>query len=393
MMKRSVVRLIVFLLVATFSVFAPFVRASQAAAVYEGRALWVTRWDYSSPEDVRKIIQNAASHYFNIILFQVRGEATVYFRSQIEPWAWELTGDNPSSTGRDPGWDPLATAITYAHQYGIELHAYLNVLPAWQQQTAPPSNHLFTAHRDWLMYDRSGFPMPVTKEIYSFVNPAHPQVKQHLVSLFEEVTRNYKIDGVHLDYIRYPIEYKEADLSYDPVSLSLFKRQMNATPSAAPDQWREFRTSQINDLVRQIYTSVKAIKPNVMVSAACVANRDEGSKTQCQDALNWINNGYVDCLMPMNYTSKLQLFAERTAMYIPTVKRGLVYMGIQADRGDAAMKTQIEYLRQNHMRGFGLFSYENLFPNHQPNATAQMLKDEVFRTPARVSGRRYPDAG
>jgi uncharacterized lipoprotein YddW (UPF0748 family) len=53
----------------------------------EARMLWVTRWDYKTPEDVRAIVANAASLNFNVILFQVRGNGTVFYPSAIEPWA------------------------------------------------------------------------------------------------------------------------------------------------------------------------------------------------------------------------------------------------------------------------------------------------------------------
>jgi len=61
--------------------------ASMATAD-EVRALWITRWDYTSPSHVNSIINNAANHNFNLLLFQVRGNATVFYQSSIEPWAW-----------------------------------------------------------------------------------------------------------------------------------------------------------------------------------------------------------------------------------------------------------------------------------------------------------------
>lgn len=102
-------------------------RAAQKKA--QVRAIWVTRWDYKKPEDVRLIVSNCAGLGFNVILFQVRGNGTVFYPSQIEPWAWELTSDGPATTGTDPGWDPLKIAIAEAHKLGVEPHAYVNVRP------------------------------------------------------------------------------------------------------------------------------------------------------------------------------------------------------------------------------------------------------------------------
>ncbi|HRX01609.1 MAG TPA: family 10 glycosylhydrolase, partial [Anaerolineae bacterium] len=86
----------------------------QAAPVYnasspqELRALWVTRWDFRTAEDIRIIAERAADANFNALFFQVRGNADALYRSQIEPWSALLSG---GTLGEDPGWDPLELAI------------------------------------------------------------------------------------------------------------------------------------------------------------------------------------------------------------------------------------------------------------------------------------------
>ena len=57
------------------------------------RALWVTRFDYATPEDVCSIIDNVAGAGFTDVFFQIRGNATVFYKSRLEPWAYELSGD------------------------------------------------------------------------------------------------------------------------------------------------------------------------------------------------------------------------------------------------------------------------------------------------------------
>ena len=107
---------------------------ASAEELVEGRAIWVTRFDYKSPEDVEKIIKNCKDYNFNQVLLQVRGNGTVYYKSEIEPWAYELTSDSPVTTGKDPGWDPLKNACELAHKLGLQLHVYMNVFPAWRSQ-------------------------------------------------------------------------------------------------------------------------------------------------------------------------------------------------------------------------------------------------------------------
>lgn len=123
------------------------------------RFLWVTRWDYASPEDIARICYNAASARFTDLLFQVRGEGTVFFNSPYEPWAWELSGKDPEvGVGIDPGWDPLAVAVREGRRRGLRVHAYLNVMPCWAQKVPPPKGRgqIYADHPDWLMVDSRG---------------------------------------------------------------------------------------------------------------------------------------------------------------------------------------------------------------------------------------------
>src|SRR5690606_20094903 len=64
-----------------------------AAAAQSGdrmRALWITRWDYRSADDVRKAIENAAWLGTTDVIWQVRGQGDAFYRSELEPWGHEL---------------------------------------------------------------------------------------------------------------------------------------------------------------------------------------------------------------------------------------------------------------------------------------------------------------
>ena len=95
----------------------------------EVRGIWVTRWDFRSPEDVRRVVADAASIGVTDVFWQVRGQGDSYYRSRIEPWGEELFRDDRSRT--DPGFDPLALAVQEAHRRGVRIHAWFNVMPMW----------------------------------------------------------------------------------------------------------------------------------------------------------------------------------------------------------------------------------------------------------------------
>ncbi len=364
-----------------------------APAYSEARGIWVTRWDYSTPVDVKAIIRNAAAHNFNIVYFQVRGECTAFYKSSYEPWAWELTGKTPQTTGRNPSWDPLALAVSEVHKAGIELHAWTNVLPIWKQDTLPPksSGHIIVNRPDWAMYGPDGKPMEIYQGTYIFLNPAHPEVITHISKVFNELASKYKLDGIHLDYIRYPREYHNGAVSYDPISLSRFKQQYNATPQERPAQWNAFRRDQITELVKRISKIVKAQSPNLMLSSAVCADYERAVGAHRQMSLTWLNEGIVDCILPMNYTEDMHLFRRQAAMFTQNRRSGLIYVGMEVERGERAILSQIALLRKSKAHGMSFFGYSNLFPQHKPSRLAQRIKQLAFQTKAHITGRKLPE--
>ena len=84
------------------------------------------------PEKIDEMVANVAGAGFNAIFFQVRGIGDAYYTPGLEPWAARLSsGTVTESLGVDPGWDPLARLLDVAHTAGVEVHAYVNVYPAW----------------------------------------------------------------------------------------------------------------------------------------------------------------------------------------------------------------------------------------------------------------------
>lgn len=110
-----------------------------------------------------------------------------------------------------------------------------------------------------------------------------------------------------------------------------------------------------------------------------------------QDSLGWLNSGYVDCLIPMNYTADLEMFNKRASGFVQKRERGLIYMGLEAKRGEKAIRAEIAISRKMNFHGLAFFAYGRLFPGHKPSSMATMLKREYFQTPSRVTGRRYED--
>ena len=339
----------------------------------ETRALWVTRWDYQSPGDIGRIMENAASANFNTILFQVRGDGTVLYRSKIELWASELRNSNP-------GWDPLQVAIDYAHAHRLKLQAWINVYPGWMGSKPPRiGNQLYNTHPEWFMVDKYGERQPLSAH-YVWLSPTHPEVTPYLLSLCEELYTNYAIDGIHLDYIRYP----SPSCSYDAASVDAYRQEAGGTPQRDEAAWSQWRREAISRFIAQLHTAMHIAKPGLMLSAAVLGNYATGRRVYLQDSHEWLARGIIDAIFPMVYTQYDTLFRRQLLDHRYNDHNRHVYPGIYAG-SSRHLAAQIAIVREAGCRGMALFSYELLFPGHTPDPAFSQVLSEKWNTQATVA--------
>jgi len=323
------------------------------------KAVWVTRWDYRTADDVRRVIAQVAASGANTIFFQVRGEGTAYYNSKLEPWAWELTGNSPATTGKNPGWDPLALACREASARGIALHAYLNLMPGARGKSPPSSSgSLWTSKRSWFLTDSRNVVMDPEKH-YAFLNPANPQVRAHLVALCREVVANYPIAGLHLDYVRWPGDY--GDYGYDPTTLARFKRETGKTP-ANDSAWDQWRALQIETLVEAICASARQAKPGIMLSGSVISDPEAARIKHLQWSWMWHPRKSLDLIVPMNYADSSSLWESRARFFVSKVGVERLAMGLRASTTGKTCKARMHATRRMGVRHLALFAYKDLYP-------------------------------
>ncbi|MBN2446879.1 MAG: family 10 glycosylhydrolase, partial [Phycisphaerae bacterium] len=361
------------------------------------RAIWVTRYDYKTADDVKQIINNCANAGFNSVLFQVRGNGNAFYKSSFEPWADELGG-------KDPGFDPLALACQQAHARGIELHAWVNVMPGWDG-TKPPTNpeQLYSKHPDWFWYDQNGKRQELT-DFYVSVNPCLPEVREYLVAVFRDIVSHYDVDGLHMDYIRFPNEppaipaRSGIDYPRDARTLALYKKATGLAPDDDPEAWNKWRTDQVTQLVADIHKMMRWTKPKAALSAS-VGSVPESALRHFQDGRAWMSAGLLDLVFLMNYTDSPEEFSQRID---PWLAAGKTCCGLGCDRCTAppiapglwfgrhpgksteeiseAVKRQIEIAHEK-TGNFCIFAYSSLFATHR-DSTARAAEggDKVRAT-------------
>lgn len=165
-------------------------------------------------------------------------------------------------------------------------------------------------HTEWFDVTNTG---ELRDEI--FFSPANEEYRKAYMDYIRYIITNYDVDGLQLDYIRYPQFYNNVDAGYDDASIKLFEektglgedvvREIGKQLTAHPqwDTWIEFKTGLINSWVEEIYGIASELRPDIFVSAAVAANNT--LETYCQDSSAWVKGGYIDGIYVMSYTEEI----------------------------------------------------------------------------------------
>lgn len=369
--------------------------AAAAEASGDGRGLWVVRDSLSSPEAIDAFLHMADDLGINMLFVQVNGRAEAYYRSALVP----------SPPGIPDGFDPLQYVIDGARKRGIEVHAWVNAFTASMLSTRPASpHHVLYRHPDWVLYHRSGRSLlDFGADVMNLnvpaimLDPGVPEVRDYVVAVVEELVREYDVDGIHLDYVRYP----SPDYGYHPRARAAFEELVGVDPLwlADPERvrmlddawgegvvrrveeaWREWRRRQVSDVVRRIYRTVESVKPWVKVSAAVFPDPDQAREKVLQDWAAWLREGIVDAVVPMTYTPDPEGVGGqlRRAVGIARDAGRHVYGGIGVYRLGGrpdALRAIIERARGAGVDGVVLFSYTSLRSDPE---TVAVLRRDIF---------------
>ncbi len=171
------------------------------------RGLWIRAASMAAPDAVDRIIALSLDLGITDLYAQVAVGGYAYYRSQYLPRSQYLAQKS------DVTYDPLNAIIMAAQKHGIRVHAWVNCLLVWSLSTPPDSaNHIYYTHPEWFIRDVTGRSMAeYTYEEWMdagleglYLDPAHPGVQDYLKTMCTEIAEQYPVDGVHLDFIRYP---------------------------------------------------------------------------------------------------------------------------------------------------------------------------------------------
>lgn len=323
---------------------------------YEVRAVWLTTiggidWPHSyaqsersaekQKEELRAILDRLQKANINTVLLQTRIRATTIYPSQYEPWDGCLSG----FPGKSPGYDALQFAIDECHKRGMEVHAWVVTIPVGK----------------WNSYGcrqlRKRFPRLIKRiDQDGYMAPEATQTGCYLAEMCREIVQRYDVDGIHLDYIRYPETWK-------------FR--------ISKDQAR----GNITRIVEKIHQAVKKEKPWVKMSCSPIGKFDDLSRywshgwnaytKVAQDAQAWLKDGLMDELFPMMYFRGDQFFPfaidwkEHSYGKIIAPGLGIYFLDPKEGKWNISDITSELYHLRNIGEGHAFFRNKFLLDNHQ----------------------------
>lgn len=356
----------------------------RAFAQPEIRAMWLDRGSIvraGSPQRLAALFDRMQESGINTVFFETVNASYPIYPSRIAP------SQNPLTRR----WDPLAAAVDLAHERNMELHAWMWVFAAGNQRHNAilnlPTTYMgpvLNAHSDWAAYANDGNPIP-RGQTKPFFDPANPEVRRYLLSIIDEIISTYDVDGLQLDYIRYPFQDPGADRTY---GYGLAARQefyrmtgvdpIELTPRIDPwlavserqrlrslwQQWTDFRIEQVSQFVAAASALVRQKRPDMILSTAVfpIEEHERLQKIQ-QDWGSWARQGLVDWIVLMGYAQDTHRLTQLIEPWVLTRDYGptLLIPGIRLlNLSVPATLDQIQALRDLPVPGYALFATDNL---------------------------------
>ena len=350
------------------------------------RYLWVIRDVLKSKKSIDDMVNFAIEKNINHLFVQVRGRGDSFYESQFTSRSQILS---------ESEFDPLAYLLDTANGKGINIHAWVNVYFLWSSKSLPKDErHILHMQQQWLDTTEE-WPVDVGKQLemvavnnYSeglFLSPNHPDVNEYLIKVFRELITNYDIDGLHLDYIR----YQDAEYGRNPYAIAQFKSESGNDPGpwflemerstiASPrlianmKRWNNFKRKAVTSLVKDTRALVDEVRPDCIISAAVKPNLYVARERYFQEWNVWLAAGYLDWVVPMNYSSKKREFARNIDVIndnFPKKYREKIIMGIALyNQTPSEASEKIKFSRLRQFPRISLFSYNIMIKDHRYSA-------------------------
>lgn len=346
----------------------------------EARAVWIDYQSFEackSEEDFREIIRKLARANINMIFPETVYSGATLYKSAV---------GEQHAVFRDFPFDPLEVVIDEAKKFGIEVHPWVWVFCGGYWGKFGPA---LETHPEWRELDEAGRPFSNWEYQTAWYNAAHPEVRAYLLDLFREVVTKYDVDGLHIDYIRYNEDgighFGYSDYSkeafFQATGLRLDEIRVGSKEWIAFNTWRE---NNVTTFVEEVRKMLNSTNPDLLLSAAVVPDPDRSRADVMQNWKHWVDNGYLDFVMTMDYRNEVPGFKANANKGLAIVEdKAWVYPGLGLYVNDRITNIgQIKATREVGSTGVALFSNASFWKEKYDDAV-----NGLFANPAVIPMR------
>jgi uncharacterized lipoprotein YddW (UPF0748 family) len=328
----------------------------------ELRGVWLTNIDSDvlfEKNRLKRSLQRLNQLNFNTVYPTVWNWGYTLYPSKV---AAKEIGRSLDPTPGLQGRDMLKEVVQEGHKQN------LTVIPWFEFGfMAPADSQLAKLHPQWLTNRRNG--TRIVKEGTHervWLSPFRPDVQKFIQDLIVEIVKNYNIDGIQFDdHFGLPSE-----LGYDPYTVALYKKEHRGLAPAADfkdPEWVSWRANKITNYMKQIFTAIKAVKKDCIISVAPNPQRFSYDFFLA-DWQKWERMGLVEDLVLQIYRNDLDVFVKE--LEYPEVKAAKshipVSIGILSGlKGRSVpmqqIQTQVQKVRDRNFAGVAFFFYETLW--------------------------------
>lgn len=255
----------------------------------------------SDTDSIHYYMQKIKDAGFDNVVVETKAiTGEVMYQSDLAPYFGSYNG-----TERPDGYDMFAHVLESCHSLGMRAFAGINVFSGGHNHIG--RGIIFNEHPEWQTICWIGGEFKPVTEVRStydgMVNAADPEVQEYELAVLEEFVRKYPgCDGIILDRVRF--ESMVAD--YSEVSREEFRKWSGINPGNWPEdvlswrdstqwsrgryfnRWCEWRASVIHDFMVKMYSSLKAINPDLIIGDYAGA----WYPLYYQVGVNWASSSY-----------------------------------------------------------------------------------------------------
>ena len=272
--------------------------------------------------------------------------------------------------------DYFKILIKKAHLNNIKVHAWLNVLYIWSGNGKPQITN--TSYKSLLRKNNS---IPKYKDLRSkgiegfYIHPLDHANIENLSGMIDELINVYHVDGIHLDYFRYP-DYKYSisptgrtrfmlKYYYDPYkTLFINNNKLTGENSFVYEQYKTFLKDELTEALKQIKKRIIKTDKKIELSIAVKPDPNIADTYYFQNWQKWIAENICDYVILMNYNADNIVFKSNLFKAIQLNNNKKIVIGIATYNQSWTSFTEKYKLAMNtKLAGTSIFSYNYLSEN------------------------------